>query len=480
MNSHWNWTVGPAMSRRELLRRSGGGFGALALAGLLAEEARAEAHRSAQSAGARAAALPARARSGSSSCSCTAARRTSTRSTTSRCSSATTASRCRSPSRAWSRARPGNLLALAVEVPRSTARAGSRSASSSRTWPGASTTSASSTRCTARTRGTAGRCWSCTPAATRSSGRAWGRGSPTGWGPRTRTCPGFVTICPNLSHGGVNNWSSAFLPAVYQGTPIGSDGRSRPTRPRSRSSRTHRTPRTLQRLRARPDPGDEPRPPRRSPGPTRRSRAGSRRSSWPSGCRRRRRRSRTSPAESPATQRLYGLDDAATGDFGRQCLLARRFAERGVRFVQVTHSDKWDQHSGLKKDIAQQRPRGRPADRRPAHGPEGAGPARRHARPLGRRVRPHADVARATTAATTTRTASRCGWPAAASRPGIVHGETDDYGYYAVEDKVHVHDLHATILHLLGLDHTKLTYRYAGRDFRLTDVHGEVVHEILA
>lgn len=63
---------------------------------------------------------------------------------------------------------------------------------------------------------------------------------------------------------------------------------------------------------------------------------------------------------------------------------------------------------------------------------------------------------------------------------GIAHGKTDDYGYYAVEDKVHVHDLHATILHLLGLDHTRLTYRHAGRQFRLTDVYGEVVHDIVA
>ena len=65
-------------------------------------------------------------------------------------------------------------------------------------------------------------------------------------------------------------------------------------------------------------------------------------------------------------------------------------------------------------------------------------------------------------------------------KPGYAHGATDDYGYYAVRDKVHVHDLHATVLHLLGLDHLKLTYRYAGRDFRLTDVHGEVVKEIVA
>jgi len=67
-----------------------------------------------------------------------------------------------------------------------------------------------------------------------------------------------------------------------------------------------------------------------------------------------------------------------------------------------------------------------------------------------------------------------------AVEPGLQYGSTDDYGYYAVENKVHFHDLHATILHLLGLDHKKLTYRYAGRDFRLTDVHGNVVHDILA
>ena len=65
-------------------------------------------------------------------------------------------------------------------------------------------------------------------------------------------------------------------------------------------------------------------------------------------------------------------------------------------------------------------------------------------------------------------------------RPGIAHGSTDDHGYYAVENKVHIHDLHATILHLMGLDHEHLTYRYSGRDFRLTDVHGHVVHDIIA
>ena len=99
---------------------------------------------------------------------------------------------------------------------------------------------------------------------------------------------------------------------------------------------------------------------------------------------------------------------------------------------------------------------------------------------MGRRVRPDARSPKGATAATTTRKASPCGWPAAASKAGFRYGATDDYGYYAVENKVHIHDLHATILHLLGLDHEQLTYRYAGRDFRLTDVEGNVVHDIMA
>ena len=92
---------------------------------------------------------------------------------------------------------------------------------------------------------------------------------------------------------------------------------------------------------------------------------------------------------------------------------------------------------------------------------------------------PVAELPALSAAATTTTTASRCGWPAAASRGGHVHGATDELGFAAVEDKVHVHDLHATILHLLGFDHEKLTYRYAGRDFRLTDVYGRVVKELV-
>jgi uncharacterized protein (DUF1501 family) len=172
-----------------------------------------------------------------------------------------------------------------------------------------------------------------------------------------------------------------------------------------------------------------------------------------------------------------------TENFGRQCLMARRLAEAGVRFVQCTHSYKWDQHerllelhaknarevdrpiAGLLADLAA---RGLLADtlvlwagefgRTPTV--QGAvGPA------AGRDHNPHGFTV----------------WLAGGgTKAGSSYGATDDYGFYAAQDKVHVHDLHATILALLGLDHERLTYRWAGRDFRLTDVEGRVVRELLA
>jgi uncharacterized protein (DUF1501 family) len=183
--------------------------------------------------------------------------------------------------------------------------------------------------------------------------------------------------------------------------------------------------------------------------------------------------------ETDDTQRLYGLDEDRTRNFGRQCLMARRFAERGVRFIQCSHSYKWDQHGNLKADHATNafevdRPiaglvqdlkaRGLLEDTLVLWGGEfGRTPVAQG--DDGRDHNPHGFTM----------------WLAGGGvKPGFRFGATDDYGYYAVENKVHFHDLHATILHLLGLDHTRLTYRYAGRDFRLTDVHGEVVRDILA
>jgi uncharacterized protein (DUF1501 family) len=174
------------------------------------------------------------------------------------------------------------------------------------------------------------------------------------------------------------------------------------------------------------------------------------------------------------------MDDKMTEDFGRQCLLARRFVERGVRFVQVTHSDtnvQWDQHSQLREGhtknaaevdkpiaglLADLKGRGMLEDtlvmwsgefgRTPtAEGKDG-----RDHNPYGFTV-----------------------WLAGGgTRGGFHYGATDEYGFFAQRDKIHIHDLHATLLHALGLDHKRLTYRYSGRDFRLTDVAGQVAHGI--
>lgn len=188
--------------------------------------------------------------------------------------------------------------------------------------------------------------------------------------------------------------------------------------------------------------------------------------------------------ETEATKELYGLNAplAQTKTFGTQCLLARRLVERGVRFVELTcptgGGDRWDQHgklreghernarfvdqpiAGLLKDL---KARGMFENTLVVWGgefgrtPFAQGKDGRDHNPFGFTM-----------------------WMAGAGvKGGTIYGATDDYGYKVVENTVSIHDLHATILHLLGLDHTKLTFRYSGRDMRLTDVYGEVVKEIL-
>jgi uncharacterized protein (DUF1501 family) len=183
--------------------------------------------------------------------------------------------------------------------------------------------------------------------------------------------------------------------------------------------------------------------------------------------------------ENESTKRLYGLGSARTENFGRQCLMARRLLEAGVRFVQCTHSYKWDQHSNLEADhrknadevdqpiaglLTDLQQRGLLEDTLVWWGGEfGRTPTSEGGN--GRDHNPHAF------------THFLAG---GGVKHGFSYGITDDYGYYTVAEKVHVHDLHATILHLLGLDHERLTFRHAGRDFRLTDVEGHVVAPILA
>ena len=298
-----------------------------------------------------------------------------------------------------------------------------------------------------------------------------------GLGTENQDLPGFITICPSLSHGGANNWGSAFLPAVYQGTPIGNSGLS------SEKAKipfiTRRTPQDLQRLEL--DLLKQLNQQRISdigPDQELESRIESFELAF--------RMQNEAPDiqditnETEETLNLYGVNNPETKNFAIQCLMARRYVESGVRFVQISHSYKWDQHGDLQKGhsknakevdqpiaalLTDMRRRGLLEDTIIWWGGEfGRTPVSEGGRD-GRDHNPHA------------MTQWFCG---GGFRGGIKYGESDEYGYFAVKDKVHFHDLHATILHLMGMDHTKLTHRYAGRDFRLTDVYGEIIKGVLA
>ena len=183
--------------------------------------------------------------------------------------------------------------------------------------------------------------------------------------------------------------------------------------------------------------------------------------------------------ESRETLARYGITDPNQPGYARNCLLARRLLERGVRFVQLFH-EAWDQHDELTKNIKKNcgdteqasaalvmdlKERGLLDDTIVIWGGEfGRTPMVQG----GNDGRDHHN--RAFTM-----------WLAGGGiKAGHVHGKTDDFGFNVVEDPVHVHDLNATLLHLLGFDHTRLTYRFQGRDYRLTDVHGRLVNGILA
>jgi hypothetical protein len=189
--------------------------------------------------------------------------------------------------------------------------------------------------------------------------------------------------------------------------------------------------------------------------------------------------------ESAATRKLYGLDDDATKAYGTQCLLARRLVERGVRFVEVTPpavagANRWDQHDKLKEGHEKM---ARATDR-----PVAALLKDLKSRGLLDRTLVvwggefgRTPVAQGTSTGRDHNPYGFTMWLAGGGvKGGIIHGATDEYGFHAIANKVEVHDLHATMLHLLGIDHKRLTYRFGGRDMRLTDVHGEVVTEILA
>jgi hypothetical protein len=304
-----------------------------------------------------------------------------------------------------------------------------------------------------------------------------------GLGTENENLPGFVTVSPPLQNGGPANYGSAFLPAVYQGTPIGGlrqfpgagpgAGGGGPSvsnirNPRQSADEQRMQLDFLQSLnrealaRSPHDEGVE-------------GAIGSFELAF--------RMQKELPkvldlaTETAATKALYGIDEQATETFGRQCLLARRFVEAGVRFVEIT-SNGWDHHQNLKTALAN---KAHSVDRPIAallHDLQERGLLRetlvlwggefgRTPYGQGGDGRDHNHRGYTT-------------WMAGGgTKGGLSYGSTDDFGYEAVDGKVHIHDWHATILHLLGLDHTKLTYRYAGRDMRLTDVKGNVVTEII-
>ena len=300
-----------------------------------------------------------------------------------------------------------------------------------------------------------------------------------GLGTENQSLPGFVTISPPSTQGGPRLYSNAFLPTLYQGTAIGragtgiSDGSIANLRnQRWQDDQQRKQLAFLNSLNRQQmlEPDDE---------------LEATISSFELAYR----MQSEAPAvldlssESAATMAQYGIGEQETDEFGRQCLLARRMAESGVRYIQVNYADntnnpRWDQHSrikehekharaidqpvaGLLKDLKQ---RGLLEDTLVWWGGEfGRTPFAQ-----GRDGRDHNP--RGFTV-----------WLAGGGvKPGMAYGQTDEFGYEAVENKVHMHDLHATLLHLMGLNHKQLTYRYDGRNFRLTDVAGRVVTDIIA
>jgi hypothetical protein len=293
--------------------------------------------------------------------------------------------------------------------------------------------------------------------------------------------PEFVSIAPSSGNGGARNYGSAFLPARYQGMPLGrAGGPVSDLVVRNLSSagtpeeqlRQRQLLRELNAAQLARTPGE--------------SELEAIAASYELAASMQIHASDALDlaAETPETQQLYGVGQPATDTFAQQCLLARRLCERGSRFVQVTYGDNsanpaWDQHSNMPKHADHARAVDRPIaglltdlkrrglleetlvwwggefGRTPYAEKNGSG---RDHNPVGFTV-----------------------WLAGGGvKPGFAFGETDEYGHSAIRDRVHMHDLHATLLSLMGLDHERLTFRYAGRDFRLTDVAGRVVKEIIA
>jgi hypothetical protein len=300
-----------------------------------------------------------------------------------------------------------------------------------------------------------------------------------GLGSENSDLPGFVVLNPS---GGSINFGSAFLPAIYQGTKLGASTSGRMSRGSSGSpqlanirnpqldSSSQRTQLDLiQQLNRNKLARDKYQP--QVEGIIQSFELAFRmQTTMP--------RLVDLSAESQATQDLYGIGDPVTDDFGKQCLLARRMMEAGVRFVELTNGG-WDHHNNLREEMEDHCKQidkpiaGLLADLKRRDLLKDtliiwAGEFGRTPHAQGGDGRDHNNKGYTTFMA------------GGGVKGGFSYGGTDEHGYEAVQGRMHIHDWHATILHLIGLDHERLTYRHAGRDFRLTDVHGKVATEILA
>ena len=298
-----------------------------------------------------------------------------------------------------------------------------------------------------------------------------------GLGRENESLPAFITISPPRGHGGVQNYGNAFLPSMHQGTAIGSA--EIPIAKATISNLTNKrlTPELqrsqlelIQRLNRRhlSDVKEDS----RIEGLIANYELAYRMQSTLPGI-------MSIDDETQATHELYGIGSEPTDNFGRQCLLARKFAESGVRYVQVSTDYTWDHHQKVKDNsITESAKVDRPIaglledlDRRGllddtlvvwgaefGRTPMAEGADGRNHHPKGFTV-----------------------WLAGGGvKGGFTYGSTDEFGYAPTENPVHMHDLHASMLYALGLDHERLTYRHAGRDFRLTDIHGNVVHDLFS
>jgi hypothetical protein len=302
-------------------------------------------------------------------------------------------------------------------------------------------------------------------------------------GSDSENLPAFVTVCPSMGNGGPRNYGPAFLPAVHQGTAIGRAGQPASeaairnvTNPLATPAQQRRQFELLRSINAQQMA--------RIGGADSEYEAvmNSYELAW-------RLQSKAPLAidieqESPETLKMYGINEKVTDNFGRQCLMARRLAEQGVRYIQVNYCDNsnnpaWDQHSNMPKHadhaaavdqpvwalVQDLKQRGLLEDTIVWWGGEFGRTPYSEKNGTGRDHNPNGFTV----------------WVAGGGfKPGFAFGETDELGHYAVKDKVHMHDLHATILNQLGLDHEKLTFRHAGRDYRLTDVQGRVVRDIVS